>query len=247
MSNILYLIILVAIVALVAIIQRIMKRQAVPLTFPYHTKESLLSPAERSFLGVLDQALVNDNYRTFAQVRLADIVEVDKGLQRSDWQKAFNAISRKHVDFVVCRSDDMAIAGAIELDDRSHQKRTRKDRDQKVDEILAAAGIPLVRVKTAVAYAPIDIKNLLVNEINLGIQAESARLSQESVSAEVNGDRSSEDAVAVSLPNKQSAEPICPKCGSPLVPRVSKKGKHQGEKFWGCSNFPNCRYIAKRE
>lgn len=36
---------------------------------------------------------------------------------------------------------------------------------------------------------------------------------------------------------------ICPKCGSELVLRIAKKGDNAGRKFYGCSNFPKCRYI----
>ncbi len=36
---------------------------------------------------------------------------------------------------------------------------------------------------------------------------------------------------------------ICPKCGSDMVLRVAKKGKYAGQKFWGCSKYPNCRGI----
>ena len=38
---------------------------------------------------------------------------------------------------------------------------------------------------------------------------------------------------------------ICPKCGAEMVQRIAKKGKYAGQKFWGCSNFPNCRMILK--
>ena len=40
-------------------------------------------------------------------------------------------------------------------------------------------------------------------------------------------------------------ERICPRCGSSLVIRTSKKGVHAGEQFYGCSNFPSCRYMEK--
>jgi len=35
----------------------------------------------------------------------------------------------------------------------------------------------------------------------------------------------------------------CPKCGSKLVERVAKKGAKAGNTFWGCSNFPKCRFV----
>jgi restriction system protein len=36
----------------------------------------------------------------------------------------------------------------------------------------------------------------------------------------------------------------CPKCGGEMVLRVAKKGPHSGEKFWGCSKFPDCRGVV---
>lgn len=35
----------------------------------------------------------------------------------------------------------------------------------------------------------------------------------------------------------------CPKCGSSMVMRETKKGENKGKKFWGCSSFPRCRGI----
>ena len=33
---------------------------------------------------------------------------------------------------------------------------------------------------------------------------------------------------------------ICPRCGAPLVLKNGKYGE-----FWGCSNFPKCKFIKK--
>lgn len=35
--------------------------------------------------------------------------------------------------------------------------------------------------------------------------------------------------------------PPCPKCGAPMARRVAKQGANQGQAFWGCSSFPQCR------
>jgi len=37
-------------------------------------------------------------------------------------------------------------------------------------------------------------------------------------------------------------EGICPLCGKKLVLRTAKKGAHTGKQFWGCSNYPKCRF-----
>jgi restriction system protein len=35
---------------------------------------------------------------------------------------------------------------------------------------------------------------------------------------------------------------LCPKCGAELILRTAQKGPNPGQKFWGCSNFPKCRF-----
>jgi len=35
---------------------------------------------------------------------------------------------------------------------------------------------------------------------------------------------------------------LCPRCGNSLVKRISKRGANIGSEFYGCSNYPKCRY-----
>ena len=39
----------------------------------------------------------------------------------------------------------------------------------------------------------------------------------------------------------------CPQCDGELVLREAKRGKHAGEKFWGCKGYPKCHYIRNHE
>ncbi len=41
---------------------------------------------------------------------------------------------------------------------------------------------------------------------------------------------------------KEDGDMLCPKCKSKLVARVARKGANAGKQFYGCSNYPNCRY-----
>lgn len=38
--------------------------------------------------------------------------------------------------------------------------------------------------------------------------------------------------------------PKCPKCGSPMIQKVAKRGAHAGAAFWGCTRYPLCRGIV---
>ena len=45
---------------------------------------------------------------------------------------------------------------------------------------------------------------------------------------------------------KPAAEPQnkkCPRCGGQLVLKTARKGNYAGNKFYGCSNYPDCKYI----
>jgi restriction system protein len=39
--------------------------------------------------------------------------------------------------------------------------------------------------------------------------------------------------------------PTCPNCEVKLVERIAKSGKAMGQSFWGCKNYPRCRYIMQ--
>ncbi len=38
----------------------------------------------------------------------------------------------------------------------------------------------------------------------------------------------------------QKPAPACPGCGTPMVQRVARRGKHNGNAFWGCPTYPKC-------
>lgn len=137
-----------------------------PTGYPYQKKKALFTLAELSFLGVLHQA-VGDSANIFGKVRVADVVEPKKGMSRSDRQKAFNKISGKHFDFILCRKDDLSIACSIELDDRSHRAKNRQQRDEFLQGVCKAAGIPLIQVPAKSGYAVGEVRQLITPHIGV--------------------------------------------------------------------------------
>ena len=49
------------------------------------------------------------------------------------------------------------------------------------------------------------------------------------------------------IQEKQKENPICPQCGGKLVLRTARQGPNAGNQFYGCSNYPKCRYIKNKE
>ena len=123
-------------------------------TLPYERNNELLTAAERLFYGVLVEAVAN-RHLICPKVRLADLLLIRKGTQRR--QKYFNKIQAKHVDFVLADPQTLRPLLAIELDDASHQRRSRQERDTFVEMACDAAGLPILRVPAKAAYNAQDL------------------------------------------------------------------------------------------
>ena len=132
------------------------RRSAAP-TYPYYGKTALFSAAERSFFGVLEQA-VEGRYRVFGKVRLADTLGVKGGTPAAERQRALNRLTAKHVDFVLCRPEDLAIAALVELDDATHKRSDRKARDAFLEQACAAAGVQLLRFPARASYSLSEVR-----------------------------------------------------------------------------------------
>lgn len=118
---------------------------------PYERAKALFSAAERSFLEALDQA-VGPEYRVFGKVRVADLANVKPGLGNAARQAAINRIAGKHVDFVVCRRNDLEVVCAVELNDSSHASRKAQERDTLLANVCRIIKLPLLTVPGQRAY-----------------------------------------------------------------------------------------------
>ncbi len=207
--------------------------------FPYQSKVDLFTPAERSFLGVLEQVL-GDQYRVLGKVRLCDIIDVQNGLSKSAWQTAFNKINRKHLDFVIVKRDDLSISGAIELDDKSHHRKDRVERDDFLNCAMKSAGVFFVRFPVQKSYAPQYVKGKLVGFCEPVEEPLIEAVIKENV-IDPEPTKPIEPELVEGM--VEATSPTCEKCGSEMVKRRANKGKYAGQMFWACTTFPKCRGI----
>lgn len=89
---------------------------------------------------------ISDEYglRIFTKVRFADLVEPKDKTDKSLWWECFNKIKAKHIDFALA-DDDTNIVLLIELDDTTHARKDRVERDEFVDAVLYNTGYILIR------------------------------------------------------------------------------------------------------
>lgn len=218
-----WLIIAFVVLLVVAFLFRGKDRTAGDASYELHGP--LFTPAERSFYGVLKQAC-GDKAEVFGKVRVADVIKPSKGQGRSSWQRAFNRIAAKHFDYVICEPGDLSVIAAIELNDRSHKKRARADRDALLEKACGIAGLALHQFDAKHGYQVGEVRGILFRESG--------------ETPTVVGEPSTEQG---EVPPQQARS--CPKCGAELVRRIANKGAHKGSEFLACSGFPACRYIAK--
>lgn len=143
---------------------------------PYYLKSRLFTPPELKYLAALKQA-VGSQYQIMGKVRIADIFGVRKS---KNSYSHFTRIKAKHFDYVLCDIRTYKPVAAIELDDSSHQRKSRSERDDFVNHICAINGFPLLRVTLQNEYDLDAIKCSIVEKINarapdtfeLGIRAQ---------------------------------------------------------------------------
>lgn len=188
--------------------------------FPYYLRDSVLTAAELSFFGVLKQ-VVADRAVVCTKVNLGDLFVV-KADDQSKYRTYTNKIDRKHVDFLLCDAQTMRPLVGIELDDKSHQRADRRARDAFVDQVFAAAKLPLLHVPVKRAYGLDELSTQLAAYLKLPVNSPVIPQPKPVIVAE-------------------SVAPVCPKCGSEMILRTVKNGANAGNQFWGCSGYPQCR------
>ncbi|PIR69219.1 MAG: hypothetical protein COU47_03920 [Candidatus Niyogibacteria bacterium CG10_big_fil_rev_8_21_14_0_10_46_36] len=122
--------------------------------YRYTRKQFFLTRAEHECYDALIAA-VGSKYYIFAQVHLPTIL--DNKVKGQNWRAAFAHINRKSVDFVLCDKAYISPKLAIELDDRSHERPDRQERDKEVEHILSDAGVPLLRLENKGRFDPVDL------------------------------------------------------------------------------------------
>jgi|SRR3989339_944303 len=129
--------------------------------YSYKKKQFFMTGVEHKFHDTLIEG-VGHKYYVFPQVHLSSII--DNKVVGQNWKAAFSHINGKSVDFVLCDKEYIAPRLAIELDDRSHEREDRKERDTEVERILEEAGLPLLRIENHGSFNAEDIREK-INEI----------------------------------------------------------------------------------
>lgn len=110
-----------------------------------YRKKYLLTKNEYSFYQKIKPIIQEKNLRVLCKIRLADLIEPEPNKNQKEWYAAFNRIKSKHIDFAIA-TENMKVIVLVELQDNTHQKSDRKERDEFVNTAVTSAGYTLLSV-----------------------------------------------------------------------------------------------------
>ena len=158
-----YIVLALVLLAIFLLYRRSGRRDEEGINFDaYRLRNSLLTKNELAFYRVLEETIAGQTV-ILSKVRLADIFSTAGG-QRN--HGAFNRISARHVDFIICEQKTFRPVFAIELDDRSHTRPDRVRRDIFVNGLFESVGLPLVRVLARKRYDAKEVKERLAGVLS---------------------------------------------------------------------------------
>ena len=113
----------------------------------WERQTQLMTDREVNFMQGLFRAVDMQRWYLCPQVRVADIVRITPRISNRSrtWWKLFHLVAKWHCDVVIVDIRTFQVVAAVELDDASHLKKSRRRRDILLDEVMRQAGIPLIR------------------------------------------------------------------------------------------------------
>jgi hypothetical protein len=148
---------LVSLIVIVGVLASRLNDNSFP--FPFDSKKSVFTPAEKNFQNLVEQAM-GTQYRVINRVKLADIVTIRNGVSDRASQSAVNNAEGKYLDFVLCDRSTMKLLGAIDLVDTQGRGYKIK-KDWFVSGALEAASIPHLRIKVKANYTLEEIRTCI--------------------------------------------------------------------------------------
>jgi hypothetical protein len=143
-----FMLLLLCGILLVVLLYRRLRRPDITKLF---TAKTILTDREYEFYKKLKPLADEYGLSIYTKVRLADLIEPKPKEENPYWMECFNKIKAKHIDFALA-DEETAIVALIELDDTSHARPDRVERDDFVNAVLENTGYTLLRT-----YGELDV------------------------------------------------------------------------------------------
>lgn len=126
------------------------------------------------------------------------------------------------------------------------KKQPKSDRERFLaafQKKVGASPEQYLRRKLAAGVDASELRRLYdMLAVEIAMKARCTALKYDAVLADARpaAERHREHAASASIP-------ACKRCGARMVLRTGQSGPRKGQKFWGCSNYPVCRFTISIE
>lgn len=134
-----------------------------------YVKAQYLTPREKQFYPYLKEVADTLGYTVSLKSRLGDLVTGAHHQYSSEGATELGKVQRKHVDFVLFDPESMEVKLIVELDDTTHDRQDRVNRDVFVDNVLEGTGYKILHV-----YSADNLEEVILNKLN-DVEAEEAQ------------------------------------------------------------------------
>ena len=134
------------------------------LQYKYYAKSYVMTSRENECFKILNEVF-SSKWFVIPQVHLSALL--DYKVKGQNWNAAFRHINGKSVDFVLIGKESFKVICAIELDDSTHNKPERKERDVEIERIFNQARIPLARISKFESMTKPELAKAITDVINV--------------------------------------------------------------------------------
>ncbi|MBF1038204.1 MAG: DUF2726 domain-containing protein [Candidatus Nanosynbacter sp.] len=132
--------------------------------YKYYAKSYVMTSRENECFKILNEVF-SSKWFVIPQVHLSALL--DYRVKGQNWNAAFRHINGKSVDFVLIGKESFKVICAIELDDSTHNKPERKERDVEIERIFNQARIPLARISKFESMTKPELAKAITDVINV--------------------------------------------------------------------------------
>ncbi len=138
------ILLLIAVVSFIIFVIWLVRRRKAPDITKLYDPVPILTDREFEFYERLRPVAEEFGLQIFTKIRLADLIVPKPKAENPFWMECFNKIRSKHIDFALA-DENAAIVMLIELDDSTHDRPDRVERDDFVNAVLENTGYILIR------------------------------------------------------------------------------------------------------
>lgn len=139
------------------------KDQIKKAQYRYYAKPYVMTSRENECFKILNE-IFSSKWFVVPQVHLSALL--DYRVKGQNWNAAFRHINGKSVDFVLIGKESYKVICAIELDDSTHIKPDRIERDVEIERMFKEARIPLARISKFESMTKPEIAKVVTDAIS---------------------------------------------------------------------------------